>query len=238
MVTEIGARHAQAARDVELGFDPMSDADLVGQVIGGSEGALAALYDRHGRTVFSAAMRASGDASIAEEVVQETFLTLWNRAELYDPTRGALSSWLQTITRNRTIDHLRAASRRGAATFSSFGGADADLESIGDWLTASGEILGAAGPEPGPEVALSSKETRSSIEEALATLTPHERSVITLAYQAGLSQNEIAARLGWPVGTVKTRTRRALRRLRDWFEAPHGGTISLPSPAPCGSLCH
>jgi RNA polymerase sigma-70 factor (ECF subfamily) len=206
------------------GVDPGSDTRLMGQLIDGSEDALAALYDRHADAVFSAAMRANKDRWIAAEVVQETFLALWNRAELFDPSRGTLSAWLATIARNRAIDRLRSAARHErAANFSSFASSAADDHSVVEWLTASGELIGVAGPQPVPEVALSDKETRASIEEALNSLDPVERRVIVLAYDGGLSQSEIAASLGWPIGTVKTRTRRALRRLRDRLEGPGAG---------------
>jgi RNA polymerase sigma-70 factor, ECF subfamily len=201
--------------------DPEPDASLVREMIEGSEDALASLYDRHSSAVFGAAMRASRDRWMAAEVVQETFLALWNRAESFDPSRGTLHSWLLAIARNRAIDRLRAAGRHErAATFSSFAGIDADDQSTVEWLTASGELIGAAGPEIGPETALSSKETRLSVQDAVASLQPTERSVIVLAYEAGLSQSEIAAKLGWPIGTVKTRTRRALHHLRDHLERP------------------
>jgi RNA polymerase sigma-70 factor (ECF subfamily) len=204
--------------------DPVSDASLVRAIIDGSQDALASLYDRYGNAVFAAALRASRDRGVAAEVVQETFLTLWNRAELFDASRGALSTWLATIARNRAIDHLRSAGRRDrAATFSSFARSPADDHSIGEWLAASGELIGAAGPEPAPDIALAEKETRASIGEALAFLDPIERRVILLAYDSGLSQSEIAASLGWPIGTVKTRTRRALRHLRDRLEQPQAG---------------
>lgn len=232
-------------------FDPLSDAQLVDQMMAGSEDALASLYDRHVNAVFGAALRASGDRWIAAEVVQETFLTLWNRAELFDPSRGSLSSWLLTIARNRAIDRLRAAGRNERAnTFSSFGHIEDDSYSIAEWLTASGELIGAAGPEPVPEIALSNKEERASIQDAVASLDPVERRVIVLAYGDGLTQSEIAAVLGWPIGTVKTRTRRALRHLRDRLERPegavpgevaavHSGTRGFPGstrakPAPVG----
>jgi RNA polymerase sigma-70 factor (ECF subfamily) len=204
--------------------DAVSDACLVRQMIKGSEDALANLYDRHASAVFAAAMRGSKDRWIAAEVVQETFLALWNRAELFDPSRGTLPGWLATIARNRGIDRLRAAGRRDrAASFSSFARPEADDHSVVDWLTASGELIGVAGPEPVPEVAVTDKETRASIEEALGSLDPVERRVIVLAYDGGLTQSEIAASLGWPIGTVKTRTRRALRHLRDRLEAPGAG---------------
>ena len=143
--------------------DRASDADLVRQLIEGSQDALAALYDRHASAVFATAVRVSRDRGIAAEVVQETFLALWNRAELFDQSRGALPAWLQAIARNRAIDRLRNASRHDrAATFSSFGGAEADDHSTAEWLTSTGDLIGAAGPEPGPEMALADKETRES----------------------------------------------------------------------------
>ena len=203
--------------------DPQSDEGLVREMIGGSEAALGSLYDRHVNVVFAAALRTGRDRGIAAEVVQETFLALWNQAERFDPARGSLLSWLLTIARNRAIDRLRAAGRHDrAAAFSSFGQADQDDLSTAEWLTTAGELIGSAGPEPTPEVALTSLEDRSAIEAAVAALDPVERAVIALAYGSGLSQSEIAARLDWPIGTVKTRTRRALRRLRDRLEETHG----------------
>jgi RNA polymerase sigma-70 factor, ECF subfamily len=216
--------------------DPVSDARLVRQVIEGSEDALANLYDRHVNAVFAAAMRATQDRWIASEVVQETFLALWNRAELFDPSRGTLSGWLATIARNRAIDRLRAAGRHErAATFSSFARPEEDDHSVAEWLTASGELIGAAGPELIPEIALSDKETRASIADALASLAPMERRVIGLAYEAGLTQSQIAATLGWPIGTVKTRTRRALRQLRERLERPEAGVSAHGSGSKRGA---
>jgi RNA polymerase sigma-70 factor (ECF subfamily) len=208
--------------------EPESDERLVRGLIEGSQDALGRLYDRHSPAVFAEAFRRSRDRWIAMEVVQETFLALWNRAELFDPSRGALAAWLLTIARNRALDRLRYASRHDrAASFSSFGADDSMDASTTEWLAASGEPIAMAGPEPGPEAALSSKENRRAVAEAVSSLPPIERSVILLAYDGGLSQAEIADRLGWPIGTVKTRTRRALRHLRDRLEAPPRGESRL-----------
>jgi len=239
MATDVIEGDQVLDRMAGAGIDSPSDASLVNQLIEGSEEALAALYDRHASAVYAAAMRASRDRSIAAEVVQDTFLTLWNRAELFDASRGALAAWLVTISRNRAVDRLRAAARHErAVTFSSFGRTDEDDHSVADWLTASGDLVAAADPEPGPEIALSNRETRAAVQDALASLAPMERRVLELAYDGGLSQSEIAARLGWPIGTVKTRTRRALRQLRDRFdqaearEAARGSVVEWVTTEP------
>ena len=113
------------------------------------------------------------------------------------------------------------------APFSALGGADADDGVSMDWLERSGEFVGAAVPDPEPEMALSSKETREAIAAGLAVLGSRERQVILLAYQEGLTQSEIAARLGWPIGTVKTRTRRAHRQLRELLDRSSVSTQAI-----------
>jgi RNA polymerase sigma-70 factor (ECF subfamily) len=158
---------------------------------------------------------------MAEEVVQETFLALWDRAETFDPTVGSLAAWLHTIARNRTDDRLRAAGRRpnlvpltAAAGSSSLGGDEADADSL-ERVLASGMLVAGAAPPPSPERELALRELRTALQHALAGMPEQERIVIVMAYAEDLSQSEIAERLGWPLGTVKTRTRRALRRLRE-----------------------
>src|SRR3954468_20653715 len=184
---------------------PAADADaaLVTDLIGGSHDALATLYDRHGEGVFRAAMRVVHDTGVASEVVQETFLVLWDRAEQFDPARGHLSTWLAAIARNRSIDHLRAAARRDrAASFSSFAVDDADV-AVAERLTSGGALVAAAEPELSPEFAFALADCREWVGRMVEALGPLERRVIALAYTDGLSQSEIADALGWPVGTVK-----------------------------------
>lgn len=192
------------------------DVALVRSVAGGSYDALADLYDRHGAAIFAVASRLTSDRGIAEEVVQDTFLALWDRATSFDPATGSLSAWLHTIARNRTVDRLRAAGRRPqfAAPPASSEGDDSETQLL-ERAASSGTIVAGSVAPDSPEMALASKETRASIARALGGMATEERTVIVLAYREGLSQSEIAERLGWPLGTVKTRTRRALRRLRD-----------------------
>ena len=209
-----------------------ADELLVRQLVEGKQAALGALYDRHAATVFGVALRLSGDRGIAEEVVQDTFLALWNRAGLYDPSLGSLAGWLLTIARNRSLDRVRAAGRRpAAAPFSALVGEHADDASMLEWLVAAGDVVTAAAPEPEPETALAASETRAAVVAALASLEGAERRVILLAYRDGLSQSEIAAHLGWPLGTVKTRTRRALQRLRDVLEGAPAGDVDRVASA-------
>ena len=197
------------------------DAALVLEVAAGSHDALAALYDRHGDAVFAAACRLTSDRGMAEEVVQETFLALWNRAETFDPTLGSMAAWLHTIARNRTVDRLRAAGRRpdlvplSVVAGGGFGSTDEPDADALERVLARGSIVAGGAPARSPETAFALHELRVALQAALAAMPDDERLVIVMAYGEDLSQSEIAERLGWPLGTVKTRTRRALARLRD-----------------------
>lgn len=193
-----------------------SDEDLVALLITGDESALVLLYDRYADVIFRAALVRVGDRQLAEEILQDTYLALWNRAELFDARVGSLIGWLATIARNRSIDRLRALGRRPPPL------------PLG-WLTGDPGTNGSpsndvqARTEPAavptrsndPEVALEIGWISAEVGRALAAMPEMEREVITLAYYEELSQSEIAARLEWPLGTVKTRTRRALGRLRE-----------------------
>jgi RNA polymerase sigma-70 factor (ECF subfamily) len=215
-------------------FDPALDSALVGDVVKGSQDALAALYDRHGEAVYAVACRFTDDHQVAEEVVQETFLTLWNRAELFDPAVASLAAWLHTIARNRTVDRLRAMGRRPKLVpISSFRQDDEADGMALERIAAAGAVVGGADMGPGPEGSLDASEVRLTIREALNVMPEVERTVILLAYRDDLTQAEIADRLGWPLGTVKTRTRRALSHLRAALEgvaAPEHPGVMVVAP--------
>lgn len=196
-------------------MDERSDAALMAGILAGDQSALGVLYDRHADAVFRLSFRLLGDRGLAEEVLQETILAVWNRAELYDPRIASLPAWLMTIARNRSVDRLRARGRRPALLSLSAAIASAGSDGLAlDAALAGGRLIAAAPMPPDPEAAVDAAGSRETVLAALAGLPADERRAIELAYYGELSQSEIAARLGWPLGTVKTRTRRALLRLR------------------------
>ncbi len=211
---------------------PVVDEDegaLVRAVAAGSEEALGVLYDRHATGVHATAYRLTGDRGVAEEVVQETFLALWNRAGSFNPGVASLGTWLRSIAHNRAVDRLRAAGRRVQLVALPGGAGDGDsaaaaIERLGPELA----VYGGATRDPDPVREAEAAATRDVIAAALAAMPDDERSAVLLAYQQGLTQSEIAARLGWPLGTVKTRTRRALARLRVALEEDEARTGSGP----------
>lgn len=214
--------------------DPPDDAALVHDLVQGSESALAALYDRHAASVFASAYRLTSDRGTAEEVVQETFLVVWNRADSFEPTSGSFAAWIHAIARNRSIDRLRAARRRpDLVAMGALAGSDEDALGALDRMAGDGDAIGGAGRPVSPEDAAISNDLQALIRATLDDMSEVERTVILLAYQEELSQAEIADRLGWPLGTVKTRTRRALLRLRTALGADFGPRLDgdvMPVP--------
>ncbi len=194
----------------------VDDDALVRAVVAGSHDALAVLYDRYVDSIFALARRTTSDRGAAEEVVQETFLALWDRAETFDPAMGSVGGWLRAIARHRTVDRLRAAVRRPTLVPYpvAVSSGEPDAASL-DRIATPESVKGGSRAAQTPEEGLASAETRRAIQAALATMPADEREVIVLAYSDELTQSEIAERLGWPLGTVKTRTRRALARLRE-----------------------
>src|SRR5438270_7716753 len=137
----------------------VEDVALVRDVAAGSQDALATLYDRHAEAVYGVACRLTTDRQVAEEVVQETFLALWNRAELFDPNAGSLAAWLHTIARNRTVDRLRAIGRRPRLVpVSSIRQDDEADSSVLERIASAGHVVGGADLGPGPEGALDALE--------------------------------------------------------------------------------
>jgi RNA polymerase sigma-70 factor (ECF subfamily) len=155
------------------------------------------LYDRYGRLTYSLIFRIVRNAASAEDLVQETFLRVWNRGQSFDPGRGALGPWILTVARNRAIDYLRTSDAKMTAS---------SLEL--DRLERPGLF---AGFEDG---ALSLDRARR-LKGAFERLTPNQKMVIEMAYFEGLSQTEMAERMRQPLGTVKTWVRSALKTLRE-----------------------
>ena len=158
--------------------------------------ALAELYDRHGRTAYSLVLRVVRDKAIAEDLVQETFLRVWNRVHSIDPEKGALGPWLLAIARNRAIDYLRSAAGRERNAVEL---AETDHALLYREMEAN---------------LLISDQARR-VKAALEKLAPNYRTVMELAYFEGLSQSEMSAKMGQPLGTIKTWVRTALKSLRD-----------------------
>ncbi len=163
----------------------------------GDESAMAELYDRRARLVFSLAQRILQNGADAEDIVQEVFAQVWAQANRYEPERGAVAGWMLTMTRSRAIDRLRAKRARP--------------ESGGD--THSAEKVADAAPSQ--DLQLLSSEEVDRLREALNELPAAQRTALELAYYEGLSHPEIAARLSEPLGTVKTRIRQAVIKLRE-----------------------
>jgi RNA polymerase sigma-70 factor (ECF subfamily) len=158
--------------------------------------ALADLYDRYARLAYSLIVRIVRDSGVAEDLTQETFLRVWNHAQAFNSERGTLGPWLLTVARNRAIDYLRSSSGKAAL-------------STHEMTETEAPILFA-----NLEQELVSADEARRIREALTKLSGNYRTVIELAYFEGLSQSEMAEKLGHPLGTIKTWMRAALKNLR------------------------
>ena len=182
----------------------MDDETLIRRIARSEPEALAELYDRYGRLVYSLALAITNDAGLSEEVSQDVFLQVWRKAGSYRPEAGRVLTWLSRIARNRAIDMLRRQNVRPEGSWISLDG----LES----LTAE-----RAGLEP----FVLDSSSREQVRQALAALPPEQRTALALAYFRGLSQQEIAALLHQPLGTSKTRVRLALHQLRAFLAEEH-----------------
>jgi len=190
------------------------DQELLERVARGDEAAFMTVYDRYADPLFGTALRFLRDRETAAEVVQETFLALWRRARQFDAEAGSLGGWLLGIGRNQAIDRLRSEARRPQPLRPSAAAqANENGRGAGDGLEWANTRLAAPSADEPPEW-LDRRWLRALLRTTLSEMQPDEREVLVLAYDHGLSQSEIAERLGVPIGTVKSRTRRALLRLR------------------------
>lgn len=164
------------------------------QLAQGDETALAVLYDRYGRLVYTLAWRIVWDTAAAEEVTLDVFTQVWQKASAYQAARAPVRAWLIRLTRHRAIDRLR-------------------YERIRPTLEPLTEPVKGSTP-PTIEAALEQQARQGQVRTALSQLPPEQQAVLQLAYYQGLSQAQIAAHLKLPLGTVKTRVRLALQKLR------------------------
>jgi RNA polymerase sigma-70 factor (ECF subfamily) len=171
---------------------------LLQQIAGGDREAFRRFYDRYATLAFTFALRLLGSQSDAEDLLQEVFLQVWRQAQTYSQERGSPEAWLITITRSRAIDKLRAIRRRGMTVLTP----DEPLR-----------VEQMAQVERPTEAS----EAKLTVQGGLTKLPEAQRLVLELAYFDGLTQTEIAARLGEPLGTVKTRMRVGLERLRGFL---------------------
>jgi RNA polymerase sigma-70 factor (ECF subfamily) len=174
----------------------VEDATLLRRVGRGDEAALEAVYQRYGGACFRLARRILDEQHLAEDVVQQVFLSLWQGSG-YDPARGAVSTWLMSVTHHKAVDMLRRESGRRKRL-------------AGDQELIERQVAG-PGPADQAWATLRAERTR----EALRTLSAEHREVLLLAYYGGYTQREIADMTGLPLGTVKSRTLHAMRRLRN-----------------------
>ena len=196
----VGATRRTAAADPAT----PSDTELVRRLVDGTGGVLAELYRRYGRACYSLARRICADDGLAEDVVQEVFLTLWREPNRFDPSRGAFATWLLTLIHHKSVDAVRRESAVRRRTVSA-------SEAGEDWSPA---------PEPGADHAVMARLAAGKVRDALHELPPEQRQALALAYYGGHTQREVAALIGIPLGTVKSRMFAGVQRLRSLLE-PH-----------------
>lgn len=187
-VTACDGREAQGDRAVERLLDGVARSD---------EQALARLYDLTSRTVFGLVMRIVADREAAEEVTLDVYMQIWNRSARFDQERGRGIPWLLLIARSRAIDYVRSARQR-------IRGRERPIDAAVE--------IRSTGIDPEESAVLASR--RSAVQAALGALQPEQRAAIEMAYFGGFSHSDIASRLGQPLGTVKTRIRLGMQRLR------------------------
>lgn len=194
-----GGRDDGIAPAAQSAYSSKDESELMAAVAVGDLGAFEALYLRFATLVYSTSLQVLGDAHAAEDMTQEIFLRLWRRPDHYDPSRGRFVSWLLSVTRNRAIDELRNRGRRRRF--------ETDPPEAAE-----------ASPDPDtqldPAAAALVSESRAALIEAMRSLPPEQRQAIELAYFGGMTQAEIATKLNQPLGTIKTRVRLGMQKMR------------------------
>jgi RNA polymerase sigma-70 factor, ECF subfamily len=189
------------------------DLESLRRFASGDQGAAAGLYDRHARALYSLILRIVGDEGEAEDVLQEVFVQAFRQAGRYDSSRGAVAAWLLMMARSRAIDRVRA--RRARVE-----GRTGEVTVLNDLPDS----------QPDASSAMLDEEQTRLVREALAGLPLLQRMAIELAYYEGLSHTEIAERLEQPLGTVKTRIRLGLLKLRDVLNHPNAPSPRVGDP--------
>jgi RNA polymerase sigma-70 factor (ECF subfamily) len=179
--------------------DRAIELDLLARVAKRERVAFEQLYARYSNILYATAMKFLKQDADAQDVVQDVFIQIWDKAKLYDPTKGKPLTWALTMTRNRSIDRIRAIQRRTRLRD------DFESETVADESAGVREALS--------EVDASEKS--QILRDAVGRLSPEQRKVIELAFFGGLTQSEVADRLGEPLGTIKARARRGLMKLKE-----------------------
>lgn len=189
-----------------------TDSEIMAAIRRQEAAAMQQLYDRYFRRAFALAVRMLGDAALAEDCVHDSFLKVWQRPTMYDEQRGAFSSWFLTTVHNRASNMLRSRQHQAAPLPET--NEDGEKREDQELVDESADV----------ERQVWSREQQRIVHEALETLNQPQRQVLELAYFSGLTQAEIATHLDQPLGTVKTRIRTAMHKLRDALEAQNWQT--------------
>jgi RNA polymerase sigma-70 factor (ECF subfamily) len=179
-----------------------ADEAVLARAAAGDERALGELYDRFGAVAYGLALRVLRDRALAEDAVQDAFIAVWRHGDRYSAGRGSARTWILTLVHRRAVDLVRRQERQPTVV--------AEPEPAGERA------------EGGADDAAVSRDERARVQSALAQLPDDQRVALELAYYGGLTQSELAARLGEPVGTIKSRTFHGLRRLRTILIAEEG----------------
>ena len=190
MITDM---HTNSEKELE------AEIALLQQVGRGDRRSFEALYDHFSRVLFSTAYRVLNNLEAAEDVLQDAFIQIWEKAPLYDPARGKPMTWAITLTRNKAIDRLRSTVRRNR---------------LNDDIQREAETLDQFDDRSSFD-ALASEDTGKMVRDAIQKLSKDQREAIELAFFSSLTQSEIAGRLHQPLGTIKARIRRGMTKLRE-----------------------